>query len=282
MKVAMTGASGFIAGHLTPLLGSRGHSVRPISRKADAAAVAEILRDADAVIHLAGEPVAQRWNDEVKRRIRESRVEGTRNLVRAIAGIDRRPKVLVCASATGFYGNRWDEAVDESSPRGAGFLAEACVAWEHEAAAARDLGLRVAMIRTGLALHPSGGALKKMLPPFRLGVGGRLGNGCQWTPWIHIGDLSALFVHALETGVEGPLNGTAPNPVTNAEFTRALGHALHRPAIFPVPRVALRVLLGEMAEVLFDSQRVLPRAAEASGFRFQFRDLGPALDALLR
>jgi len=282
MKVAMTGASGFIAGRLTPLLVSRGHSVLPISRKADAAAVAEILRDADAVIHLAGEPVAQRWNDEVKRRIRESRVEGTRNLVRAMAGIDRRPKVLVCASATGFYGNRGDEAVDESSPPGAGFLAEAGVAWEHEAAAARDLGLRVAMIRTGLALHPSGGALKKMLPPFRLGLGGRLGDGRQWTPWIHIGDLAALFVHALETGAEGPLNGTAPNPVTNADFTRALGHALHRPAIFPVPRVALRVLLGEMSEVLFDSQRVLPRAAEASGFRFQFRDLGTALAALLR
>jgi uncharacterized protein (TIGR01777 family) len=282
MNVAMTGASGFIAGHLTPLLTSRGHTVHPVSRKADASMIAQILRDADAVIHLAGEPVAQRWSDEVKHRIRHSRVDGTRHLVRAIAALDRRPRVLVSASAVGFYGDRGDDLLDESSPAGAGFLPEVCIAWESQAAAARDLGLRVAMIRTGLALHPGGGALKKMLPPFRLGVGGRLGDGHQWAPWIHIDDLAALFAHALETPVEGPLNGAAPNPVTNAEFTRALAHALHRPAMFPAPRFALRLLLGEMSGLLFDSQRVLPHAAEASGFRFRFPSLNAALESLFR
>lgn len=298
MNIAITGASGFVGRRLIKLLTERGHSVRMLSRHAGTnapvgvkvsawdpmkgPAPAEALRDADAVIHLAGEPVAQRWNDDVKRRIRESRVLGTRNLVAGLSALEKRPGILLCASATGFYGDRGDVAVDESSAPGKGFLPDVCVEWEREAAAAIPLGLRVAMIRTGIALHPRGGALQRMLPPFRLGVGGRLGSGRQWTPWIHLDDLIALYVFALENPVEGPLNGVAPNPVTNAEFTRALAHAVHRPAIFPVPSFALKVLFGEMASVLFDSQRVLPKLTEAAGFQFRFPGLEAALANLLK
>ncbi len=239
------------------------------------------LRDAEAVLNLAGEPVAQRWNAEVKRRIRDSRVSGTRHLVEGIARQTRKPAVLISASATGFYGSRGDAPLDETSAPGSDFLAEVCVEWEREAFAAQVLGLRVAAIRTGLVLDPRGGALKKMLPPFRLGVGGRLGDGKQWTPWVHLDDLAAIYLFALENAVSGPLNGTAPNPVTNTDFTRALAAALHRPAIFPVPKPALKILFGEMSEILFNSQRVLPRQTEAAGFQFRFPKLDAALHHLL-
>jgi hypothetical protein len=240
------------------------------------------LRDAEAILNLAGEPVAQRWNDEVKRRIRDSRVTGTRHLVEGIARQARKPAALISSSATGFYGSRGDAPLDETSAPGSGFLAEVCVEWEREAFAAQSSGLRVAAIRTGVVLDPRGGALQKMLPPFRLGVGGRLGDGKQWMPWIHLDDLAAIYLFTLENAVSGPLNGTSPNPVTNADFTRSLAGTLHRPAIFPVPRPALKILFGEMSGILFDSQRVLPKQTEAAGFQFRFPKLDPALQQLLR
>ena len=189
---------------------------------------------------------------------------------------------MISASATGYYGSRGDSLLDESSAPGAGFLAEVCVEWEREAFAAKTLGVRVAAIRTGLVLDPRGGALQKMLPPFRFGVGGRLGDGKQWTPWIHIDDLTGIYAFALGSAASGPLNGTAPDPVTNAEFTRALAKTLHSPAIFPVPKPALKILFGEMSDVLFDSQRVLPKQTEAEGFQFRYPRLEPALKQLLQ
>ena len=241
----------------------------------------EALREADAVIHLAGEPVAQRWNEAAKQRIRDSRVEGTRHLVEAIAKLPRRPAALIAASAVGYYGSRGDDVLDESSGPGSGFLAETCVEWEREAFAAQTLGVRVVAVRTGLALDPAGGALGKMLPAFKLGAGGRLGDGKQWVPWIHLDDLVELYLFMLDNTVSGVFNGTAPNPVTNGEFTHELGKTLHRPAIAPVPKFGLKLLFGEMADALFDSQRVVPKAAQAAGFSFRFPTVGPALQQLL-
>jgi hypothetical protein len=241
----------------------------------------ESLAGADAVVHLAGEPVAQRWTDSVKRGIRESRVTGTRNLVARLATLRSKPKVLVCASAIGYYGSRGDEVLKESSPAGTGFLAETCTAWEQEAVAAESLGVRVVRVRIGIVLDGRGGALQKMLPPFRMGVGGKLGDGKQWMSWIHVADLAAMFQMAVEGPVTGVLNGVAPNPVVNAEFTRELAKAVHRPAIFPVPAVAIKLLFGEMAEVLLASQRVVPEAAQRAGFAFRFPELGAALREVL-
>ena len=279
MNITISGASGFIGRHLLKSLAEAGHSLRALSRHAPPA---ESLREADVVIHLAGEPLAQRWTAEAKQRIRESRVTGTRHLVEALATFPRRPQALICASAIGYYGSRGDEVLTESSAPGSGFLPELCVAWEREAQAAEAFGLRVVRMRTGLVLHAHGGALVRMLPPFRMGVGGRLGSGRQWMSWIHLEDLAALFQLAVENPVRGPLNGVAPNPVTNSDFTRELARALRRPAVFPVPEFALRLLFGEMADVLLASQRVTPGAAEAAGFRFRFPQLAPALAGLLR
>ena len=298
MNIAISGASGFIGRQLLKSLAKAGHSLHVLSRHAGTnlpAGVristwdplkgpppAESLREADAIVHLAGEPVAQRWTAQAKRRIRESRVAGTRNLVEALATLTRRPEALICASAIGYYGSRGDEILTESSAPGSGFLPELCVAWETEAQAAEALGIRVVRVRTGLVLDARGGALPRMLPPFRMGVGGRLGSGRQWMSWIHLEDLTALLLFAVENRFQGPLNAVAPHPVTNADFTRELARALRRPALFPVPEFALRLLFGEMADVLLDSQRVAPAAAEAAGFRFRFPQLPPALAALLR
>ena len=298
MKIAITGASGLIGRRLLKTLAKEGHALHALSRHAGTnlppgvrisawdpekgEPPEEALRGADAVIHLAGENVAQRWTAEAKRRIRESRVAGTRNLVRAMAKLERKPGALVCASAVGYYGSRGDETLTEASAPGSGFLPEVCVAWEREAQAAEALGIRVARMRTGVALDPRGGAMKKLLPAFRMGVGGRLGDGRQWMPWIHLDDLAALFLFVLENRVAGPVNAVAPRPVTNAGFTRELAGALHRPALLPVPKMALRLLLGEMSEVLLASQRVVPQAAEAAGFRFQFPELSGALGDLLK
>jgi uncharacterized protein (TIGR01777 family) len=297
VNITITGASGFVGRRLLKTLAQSGHSLHVLSRHGGtnlppgvrisvwdalkSPPPLDSLHDTDAVIHLAGEPVAQRWTAEVKRRIRESRVTGTRYLMEGIAKLSRKPAALICASATGFYGSRGDAPLDETSAAGSGFLAEVCVEWEHEAFAAKALGVRVAAIRTGIALDPRGGALQKMLPPFRFGVGGRLGDGKQWVPWIHLDDLIGIYVFALQSDVSGPLNATSPNPVTNADFTRALAKALHRPAIFPVPKPALKLLFGEMAEVLFESQRVAPRSTEAAGFQFRFPFIEPALLQLL-
>ncbi len=238
---------------------------------------ADALKGADAVIHLAGEPVAQRWSADVKRRIRESRVAGTENLVRAMAKLPEAPRILICASAMGYYGSRGDEILTESSPPGSDFLAEVCVAWEKAAQAAEPLGVRVVRVRTGIVLDARGGALAKMMPPFKMGVGGKVGSGRQWMSWVHAEDLVGMFRFALNNPVSGPMNGVSPNPVTNADFTRALAKVLKRPAIFPVPALALKLLFGEMAEMLLGSQRVSPKTAESAGFRFKFTDVGAAL-----
>jgi uncharacterized protein (TIGR01777 family) len=293
VNITLTGASGLIGRRLLANLQRAGHTLTVLSRRPAANLAAGIecvlwdpmqgpppeegLRQADAIIHLAGEPVAQRWNEDVKRRIHDSRVFGTRNLVEGIANLRNRPGVLITASAIGYYGSRGDEILSESSPPAETYLAHVCSAWENEAAAAEALGLRVVPIRIGVVLDAHGGALKSMLTPFRFGLGGRLGDGRQWMSWIHLADLAALFEFALDPSVRGPLNGVAPNPVRNSEFTQALAAALHRPAIFPVPPFALKLLYGEMSEILFASQRVLPTGPEAAGFKFKFPELPAAL-----
>ncbi len=295
----LTGGTGFIGERLVRRLLERGHYVSLLTRRVrpredrnvgqffwnfESPAPPEPLEWADAVIHLAGEPVSQRWTPDVKKRIRDSRVNGTRRLVAGIAKLPPkdRPDTLVSASAIGFYGDTADEARSESAAAGSGFLPTVCVEWEQAATAAADLGLRVAQIRIGIVLGPDGGALKQMLPPFRLGGGGILGDGRQWMSWIHVEDLVQLLLFAAENpGVHGPLNGTAPNPVRNAEFTAALGKVLHRPAILPVPEFALKLLFGEMASVILGSQRILPDATIRSGFSFRFPNLIPALQDLL-
>jgi uncharacterized protein (TIGR01777 family) len=237
----------------------------------------------DAMVHLAGESVAAgRWTTERKRRIRESRVLGTRHLVAGLAAAPSRPRVLVCASAVGYYGDRGDELLDEFSAPGQGFLSEVCQAWETEALGGEALGIRVVLVRIGVVLARDGGALAKLLPPFRLGAGGRLGGGRQWMPWIHVDDLVGLVAHAAASNeVRGAMNAVAPQPARNADFARALGRALHRPALLPVPGLALRLLLGEMSEVLTASQRVVPKVAERTGYAFRHPDLDGALGALL-
>jgi uncharacterized protein len=298
VKIAISGASGLIGRRLLKNLSTAGHSMHVLSRHAGTNLPPGIklstwdpmkgqppedsLRDAGAVIHLAGEPVAQRWSADNRRRIRESRVMGTRHLVQAIGKLRNPPEALICASAVGYYGSRGDEILNESSAPASDYLAEVCQAWEAEAQAAEATGVRVVRVRIGVVLDSRGGALQRMLPPFRMGVGGKLGSGKQWMSWIHLEDLAAMFQFALDHPVRGAFNGVAPYPVSNSEFTRALAQALHRPAIFPVPGFALKALFGEMSGILLASQRVAPAAAEAAGFRFRFPQLGAALGDLLR
>lgn len=297
MTIAITGASGFIGRRLMKALTSGNQTVRVLSRHAgtnlppgvqlyvwDALKgqpPEESLEGADAVVHLAGEPIAQRWSDEVKQKIRESRATGTRNLVQALSTLRQRPAVLVCGSAIGYYGSRGEEVLTESSAPGNGFMAEVCVAWEKEADLAESLGIRLVKIRTGVVLGANGGALAKMLPPFKAGMGGKMGHGDQWMSWVHLDDLVGLIQHAINGPVRGPMNGTAPNPVTNAAFTKALGHGLSRPAVFPMPAFTLKLLFGEMSEVMLASQRVLPKAAEEAGYTFRYPSLEPALANIL-
>ena len=298
MKIVISGASGLIGRRLLKNLSAAGHSIHVLSRHAGTnlppgvklstwdpvknQPPEESLRDAAAVIHLAGEPVAQRWTARTRQLIRESRVMGTRNLVQAIEKLPGKPEALICASAIGYYGSRGDEVLTETSAPASSYLAEVCQAWETEAQAAEALGVRVVRVRIGLVLDARGGALKRMLPPFRMGVGGKLGSGKQWMSWIHLEDLAAIFQFALDHPVRGAFNGVAPYPLSNSEFTRALGQAVHRPAIFPVPAFALKALFGEMSEILLASQRVAPAAVEAAGFRFRFPQLDAALRDLLR
>ena len=298
MNIAVTGATGFIGTRLVQELLRAGHEVHALGRKRSASlpqAVrlsewraneaeppSESLATADAIVHLAGEPVAQRWTEETRQRIRASRVDGTRSLVSALSKQPHRPQVLVCASAIGYYGSRGDELLTENSSPGGDFLARVVVDWEQAAQKAEALGIRVVSARFGVVLGTNGGALAKMLPPFRLGLGGRLASGRQWMSWIHLDDAIGLIRFALENGsVRGPLNATAPQPVTNLQFTRELARALRRPAILPVPGFALKILFGEMAGVILGSQRVLPVLAQSAGFRFQYPELGPALARLL-
>jgi uncharacterized protein (TIGR01777 family) len=258
-----------------------GHTALPIPRAADDSALAEILAPADVVVNLAGEPVAQRWTEAARKRIHDSRVEGTRRLVNALSTPSTRPRVLVCASAIGYYGSRGDQILTETSSAGSDFLARVVVEWEEGAQLAESLGIRVVRLRFGMVLG-NGGALAKLLPPFRFGVGGRLGSGHQWMAWIHIEDAVNLILFAMDyAAVRGAVNATSPHPVTNEEFTERLATALHRPAFLPVPAFALRLALGEMSEMLLASQRVLPTVAKSAGFRFQYPDLRAAFENLL-
>jgi uncharacterized protein len=282
MKITITGASGFIGQPLTQALAAAGHQLRGLGRDRwnllSGEPPLDSLEGADAVIHLAGEPLAQRWTPEAKRRIAESRRIGTANLVSALSKLDRRPEALVCASAIGYYGSRGEETLDENAAPGDGFVAKVCVDWEAAAQRAADYGMRVVRMRTGVVLAPGGGALKKMLPPFRLGIGGPIGSGRQWMSWIHRDDLISLFRFAVEQrNVSGALNAVAPEPVRNADFSHALGRALHRPAVLPVPAFAVKLLFGEMAEVVLASQRVIPKRTLAAGFRHAHPDLDETL-----
>lgn len=279
MHIAISGASGFVGRSLTANLERSGHHILRLARgRTDL----QLDPPLDAVVHLAGEPVSQRWNKEVKQRIRDSRVEGTRNLVAGMAKLEKKPKVLVCASAVGLYGERGDQWLDESAAPGVGFLADVCKEWEAEADRAEELGIRVVKIRIGLVLGRDGGALAAMLLPFRLGLGGRLGSGKQWMSWIHLDDLTGMIQFAVENEqARGAWNGVAPHPVTNSEFTRQLAAAVHRPAFFAAPEFLIKLGAGEMAQILFFSQRCRPAAALEAGFQFRYPELGPALRAVL-
>ncbi len=292
MRVAVTGATGLIGRRLVKALRDRGDEVVGLSRSGsegvawDAAAgpaPASALSGCDAVVHLAGEPVAQRWTAAAKERIRASREEGTRNLVAGLRAADPRPGVLASASGVGYYGARGDEVVTEEQPPGEDFLARVCVAWEREAQAAQELGMRVAVLRTGVVLDRGGGALGKMLLPFRLGIGGPVAGGRQWMPWIALDDMVGLYLAAIDDPAwSGAFNGSAPEPVTNGAFSKALGRALHRPAIAPVPGLALRTLYGEMGMIVTTGQRAVPSRALAAGHTFAYTDVESALRAALR
>lgn len=296
MKVAITGTTGLLGSKLATKLSSEGHVIVQLGRSRNprlsgahfswdplaGEPPAPSLQEVDAVVHLLGEPVAQRWTDQAKRRIRESRVVSTRNLVRAFSTQMRRPAAFVCASATGYYGSRGDELLNEKSSPGRDFLAKVCQEWESEAELAESLGIRTVRVRTGVVLDPHQGALAKLLTPFRLGLGGPVGGGQQWMSWIHVDDAAALFAFAVSTSqLRGPVNGVAPEPVRNAGFAAALGEVLHRPAVLPTPAVALKLAFGEMATIVLSSQRVAPQAASAAGFSYQFPELRQALRDLL-
>jgi uncharacterized protein (TIGR01777 family) len=297
MRALITGATGFIGQRLLEQIGEpivlsrHPESVRRLSASAKVYAwdpmaglpPPEAFRGVEAVFHLAGEPIAEgRWNLDKKRRIMDSRKVGTANLVKGLEQLSERPPALVSASAVGYYGSRGDEVLHERSAPGGDFLAQVCIEWERAAQPAEALGIRVVNPRIGVVLDASGGALAKMLLPFKLGVGGRLGAGDQWMPWIHLDDLVGLLLHAAtHSEVKGPMNAVAPNPVTNREFTRALAAAVHRPAILPAPAPLLKLALGEFGEALLSSQRAVPRVAEESGFHFRHPELGAALRAIL-
>ena len=290
--VAITGGTGMIGTALTWLLRTGGHTVRWITRRPDVqrgdigwnpdagTLDPRALAGVDAVVHLAGANVGERWTPAHRREILQSRVTGTRTLVSAMRTMSKAPEVLISGSAVGYYGDTGLKVIDESAPKGDGFLSDVCAAWEAETLPAADAGIRVAIARTGVVLSPSGGALAKMLPPFQFGVGGPLGSGKQWMSWISLDDeVGALHHLLMDQGARGIFNLTGPAPVMNAEFGHALGDVLHRPAILPVPGFALKALFGEMAQsTILDGQRVLPTRLQSAGFRFQH----PTLDSALR
>lgn len=296
MRCLVTGGTGFIGRHLVRRLEQpvvAGRSIRKIKRllgdvipsywDAGTPLNKSVLADVDTVFHLAGESVFNgRWNEARKQRIMDSRLLGTRNLVASLASLDTPPKVLVCASAIGYYGPRGDETLTEASAPGTDFLARVCQSWEEEARQAEKLGIGVVSIRTGVVLGIDGGALPQMLLPFRLGLGGRIGSGSQFMSWIHIDDLVGILLHAAtESDLRGPVNGVAPQAVTNREFTATLAKVLHRPAFLAVPAPVLRITLGEFAEVLLGSQRVVPEKILRAGYTFRYPELKGALHDLL-
>jgi len=297
MQILITGSSGLIGSSLIPYLAGQGHQVIRLIRSSPKPSEPEVrwdpaggvidpagLEGAEAVIHLAGDPIAAgRWTPEKKARIRESRVNGTRLLCESLSRLSQPPKVIACASAIGYYGNRGDEILTEESSPGTGFLAETGVEWEKAAEPARRRGIRVVHLRFGIVLSPKGGALAMMLPPFRMGLGGVLGNGRQIMSWVSLEDVLGAAVHALtHDSLSGPVNVTTPRPVTNREFTKALGKVLRRPTIFPVPAFAVRAMFGELAdEALLAGARVQPSRLLATGYRFRHPDIEAALQELL-
>jgi len=284
MKIGITGARGFIGGHVARLAREHGHEVIAFSRHPGPADrhfstdAPPDLSDLDAIVHLAGESIMGLWTPAKKRRIRDSRVEGTRRLVEALNADPGAPRIFVSGSAIGYYGDTGEREVTESSPAGEGFLAEVAAAWEAEAA--RATKARVTFIRTGFVLGPDGGAMRLIAPVFRFGLGGPLGNGRQWMSCIHVDDVAGLILHAIEQeSVRGPLNAVLPAPLRNADFTRAVARAVHRPAILPAPAFALKIGLGELSHLLLDSQRVRPEATLASGYAFHHPTIEDALAA---
>jgi uncharacterized protein (TIGR01777 family) len=299
MRVAVTGATGMLGSALVRALVDRGDEVTALSRNAGRASEAlglaaetwadpeaerpplDALRGRDGVVHLLGEVIAQRWSDETKREIRDSRVLSTRNLVVALGELpaDERPRVLVSGSGAGWYGYRGDERLDESTPEpGDDFLAQLSADWEAEARAAEELGVRVVLSRTGVVLSDSGGALKKMLPFFKAGIGGPVAGGRQYVPWVHRDDVVGATMFALDNeAVRGPVNVTAPDPVTNKELSRTLGRVLRRPAFAPVPALAVKALYGDMAQIVTTGQRAVPGRLKELGYEFRQPDLEPAL-----
>jgi uncharacterized protein (TIGR01777 family) len=296
MRILMTGASGLIGTALVPSLTSSGHEVTrlvrgqpkpgekavhwdPLAGNIDVSAIEGI----EAVVHLAGENIAERWTAAKKASIRDSRVKGTQLLCETLTRLSSPPKVLVSASAIGYYGDRGEETLTDDSPPGRGFLSEVCRAWEAATEPARQHGLRVVQLRLGIVLSTAGGALAKMLPPFRLGLGGILGSGRQYMSWIALDDVAGVFEHViLSDGLQGPTNAVAPRAVTNQEFTKTLGQVLGRPTVMPLPAFAARLMFGEMAdELLLASARVQPTKLLASGYQFRYTELAEALRHLL-
>lgn len=295
MKVLITGSHGLVGSQLISFLTSQGHEVVRLGR--NKSAYGQVLWDPaaghidkkalegfDAVVHLAGDNIASgRWTRKKKRSIRESRIQGTTLLSETLASLSKPPKVLISASAIGYYGDRGEEVLTEESAPGAGFLAEVCREWEAATLTAKKRGIRVAELRIGVVLSPKGGALTKMLPPFRMGAGGRLGSGKQYMSWVALDDLIGIIQHVLtHDELDGPINAVAPNPITNNEFTVALGASLHRPTIFPVPGLAINLLLGEMAsELLLSSARVQPKKLLSTGYSFRYPHIAPLLKQLV-
>jgi hypothetical protein len=297
MRVAVSGSTGLVGSQVVASLSAAGHEVVRLVRRAPAPGEKAVrwdpekgevdaagLEGLDAVVHLAGENIASgRWNAARKAAIRDSRVNGTRLLCDALAGLARPPKALLCASAIGYYGDRGADVLTEESSPGAGFLPEVCREWEAASEPAVRKGIRVVALRIGVVLSPRGGALSRMLPPFRAGLGGVIGDGRQYVSWVALDDLVGIVLHALQSGeLRGPVNAVAPVPVTNRELTEALGKVLSRPTLLPVPAFALRLAVGEMADaLLLASARVVPRRLEETGYNFRYPELGGALRHLL-
>jgi uncharacterized protein (TIGR01777 family) len=293
MKVLITGASGLIGTELQKSIAAKGYDMLLASRKEpadeqhiqwdieDGFAEPDKLEGIDAVVHLAGESVSGlRWTEEKKKAIRDSRVLGTRSVVDAISKLKQRPKVFVSASAIGFYGERGDEEVTESSAAGNNFLAQVSKEWEAESRRAEDAGIRTVLLRTGIVLSKDGGALGTMLMPFKLGVGGVIGSGKQWMSWISMDDHIAAINYAIDNeNLRGAVNAVSPNPVTNEEFTKSLGEVLYRPTFLPLPEFAVSMVFGEMGDaLLLASTKVLPKRLEDAGFEFKYPDLKPAIE----
>jgi uncharacterized protein len=294
MKVTVTGATGRIGRHLVAALKHRGDEVTALSRDPDRAsellgvealawnlkedaAPKEALAGRDAIVHLAGEDVGQRWNAKVKAEILDSRERGTRNIIHTIFDTKPRPKALICASAAGYYGARGDEVIDEYAAPGRDWLADVVARWERQADTAK-IGMRTVLVRTGIVLDAGGGALARMLPPFKAGIGGPIGSGKQYMPWIHLDDLVGIYMAAIDNPrFQGVINASAPEPVTNKAFAKALGRAVNRPAVAPIPGFSLKLLYGEMSQIVLTGQRMVPGRAGELGYEFKHPDLDEAL-----